>query len=257
MSADLAARRLLSPDKANLVTTFEWAASQRQWATAARLLLRSFTVFHPYPIEGIELVDRRVAHLSAAEHDLAMRLISNQWTLHLLTIDGLLNHTIVLTIAGRPEGQASLEQAFEVQRKLAPGPDKTLAAVMCETFAGMVATQRGEPKKAIGHAAVAGMHQEELGFESEMSIFRWMTTVMGALMTGDPNAALKAADDYTAADSPFATGDEIRAIGQADMGHPDPARVAAQAHPKASSPPTRAKPYDRNQRTTSKPSTKR
>lgn len=254
MSADLAARTVLGSDKANLVAAFEWAASQHQWPTAARLLLGAFAVFHPYPIEGIELVDRCVAHLSTDEHDLAMRLISNQWTLHLLTTDGrkviadrrrlsesptplhqiygLLLYTIVITVAGRPEGQASLEQAFDIQRKLLPGPDKTQAAVMCETFAGMAATQRGEPESAIGHAAMAGMHQDELGFESEMSIFRWMTTAMGALLTGDPSTALKVADDYTAADSPFATGDEIRAIAHAQMGDLSSARAAAQAHAK-------------------------
>ena len=123
-----------------------------------------------------------------------------------------------------------LEKAFDIQRQLPSGPDKTQAAVMCETFAGVAATQRGEPNTAIGHAAVAGTLQDELGFESEMSIFRWMTTAAGALMTGDPNAALKVADDYAATDSPFANGDEIRAIAYAEKGDLDPAWAAAQAH---------------------------
>jgi predicted ATPase/class 3 adenylate cyclase len=253
MSADLAARTLLGPDRANLVTAFEWAGSQQQWSTAARLLLGAFTVFHSYPIEGIELVDRCVAHLSADDHDLAMRLISNEWMLHLLTSDargiqsgyrrlrdsptelhqvyGLGMNGFLLEVAGRPtEAQALLEQAFDIQRRLLPGPDKIQAAVACEIFAGAAATQQGEPERAIGHAATAGTLQDELGFESEVSIQRWLATAMGALMMGDPNAALKVADDFAAADSAYATGDEIRAIVYAEMGELERARVSAEAH---------------------------
>jgi predicted ATPase/class 3 adenylate cyclase len=253
MSADLAARRLLGPDRANLVTGFEWAGSQQQWSTAARLLLGAFTVFHPHPIEGIELVDRCVAHLSADDHDLAMRLISNQWMLYILTSDprgiqsnhrrlrdsptelhqvyGLAMNGLILENAGRPtEAQALLEQAFDIQHRLLPGPDKTQAAVACEIFAGMAAALQGEPERAIGHAAMAGVHQDEQGFESEISIRRWLATAMGALMTGDPNAALAAADDDAAVASVHATGDEIRAIAYAEMGELERASIAAEAH---------------------------
>jgi predicted ATPase len=253
MSADLAARRLLDPDRANLVTAFEWAGSQQQWSTAARLLLGAFTVFHSHPIEGIELVDRCVAHLSADDHDLAMRLISNQWMLHLFRADsrglqsnhrrlrdsptelhqvyGLGMKGFLLEVAGRPtEVQTVLEQAFDIQHRLLPGPDKTQAAVACEIFAGMVATQRGEPERAIGHAATAGTLQVELGFESEVSNARGMITAMGALRMGDPSAALAVADDFAAADSLFATGDEIRAIAYAEMGELERASISAEAH---------------------------
>jgi hypothetical protein len=225
------------------------AVAKRQ-PTVARSL-------HRVPLksdQGIELVERCVPHLGADEHDLGMRLISNLWTLHLLISDsigvitdrrrlresqtelhqvyGLLIHAIQLIIADRPEGHSLLEQAFEIQLKLPPGLDKTQAAVMCETFAGMAATQRGAPARAIGHAAEAGTHQDKLGFESELSILRWMTTAIGAAMTDDPQTALRVADDYAAADSPFATGDEIRAIAYLEMGDLDRARGAAHAHAK-------------------------
>ena len=256
MWADLAAGALLGPDRANLVAAFERAASQQQWATAARLLLGAFTVFYSHPTEGIELVDRCVERLADDEDDLAMRLVCNQWTLHMLVSDVRAATAVVRRLRDSPtplhqvhgysmlgfqfgmsdvaKGAEILERAFDIHRTLSPGHDTTQAAATNEQNAGVMAMYRQEPELALHHARAAIALHDELGFESEMSAHASMTASVCALMLGDPHTALEAANRYSRSTGAFGTGDEMRALVAVALGNLEQARTAARAHARVS-----------------------
>ncbi|MFT7602383.1 MAG: putative ATPase [Acidimicrobiales bacterium] len=101
MWADLSARDTLGADRANVVAAFDWAASQDRWKVAARLLLGAFAVFYAHRVEGIDLVGRCLEHLDN-DDDLAVRLRSNEYWLHLLVLDMPAANAIVRSLRDAP-----------------------------------------------------------------------------------------------------------------------------------------------------------
>lgn len=253
MWADLAGRALLGPDKANLVAAIDWAGAREEWDTAARLLLGAFSVFYSHPIEGIELVDRCVAHLT--DDDMAMRLICNQWTLHTLLVDYRAAAAVVRRLRDSPtalhqvhgyshlglqfamsdaaKGTQILQRAFDVHRTLPPGPDTEQAQATCEQIAGIMAMLRNEPERGLEHAQTALARQDELGFQSEISAHASMQASLCALMLGDANTAAQAATLHSRVPGAFGTGDEMRALVHVALGELVQARTAVQSHARA------------------------
>lgn len=250
VDADLAARSQLGADKSNLVTAFEWAAVQQDWATASDLLLRTFTVFYDHATEGIALTERCMEHLE--DHDVAMRLTHNLWWLHLMVSDykGWLadgrqmrespsplyqllgNYLLAITVGltDAPQAQRIIEEAAALLEIIPPGDDAISAAAHLEAVSGMVHMYLRDYDSGLNHERTAIDLYAQLGHQSENSAQSLMNEGLNALLAGDPHTALQAATRYSDARPGLGTGDELKALAHVALGELDEARDATRVY---------------------------
>ncbi len=252
MNGDLAAGVRHGPDRANIAAAFERAATHGQWTTSAQLLLGLIKVFNPSPFEGIDLVGRCLEAFGDDQHDLAVRLVCNRWTLYVAVADypSLMTSArwmrdspaplervygygfigVLYGLSDLSKAAANLERAFEILHTLPAGPDTTQAAAACQHFAALVDMSRGENRVALEHAREATRLHAELDFDSELAAVAWMAEAICSVMLEQPDGALELADRYSRAAPSVGTGDEIRALVHIALGDLDAATRDAKAH---------------------------